>query len=38
LFDTKLYTRHIESAYLTMYQRHQDGLAPDHIHVPTQVL
>jgi protein O-GlcNAc transferase len=34
LFDTQLYTRHIESAYLTMHQRHQAGLPCDHIHVP----
>ena len=34
LFDTPLYTRHIESAYLTMHQRHQAGLPCDHIHVP----
>jgi protein O-GlcNAc transferase len=34
LFDTQSYTRHIESAYLTMHQRHQTGLPHDHIHVP----
>jgi protein O-GlcNAc transferase len=34
LFDTQLYTRHLESAYVTMYQRHQVGLPSDHIHVP----
>jgi len=33
LFNTGLYTRHIESAYATMYQRYQDGIAPDHIYV-----
>jgi protein O-GlcNAc transferase len=38
LFDTKRYTRHIESAYLTMYRRYQDGLSPDHIHVADQGL
>src|SRR3984893_7546326 len=38
LFDTKRYTRHIESAYLTMYRRCQDGLSPDHIHVTDQGL
>jgi predicted O-linked N-acetylglucosamine transferase (SPINDLY family) len=31
LFDTKMYTKHIEVAYHEMYQRHQAGLAPDHI-------
>jgi protein O-GlcNAc transferase len=33
LFNTKLYTRHIESAYASMHQRHQSGLLPDHIYV-----
>jgi protein O-GlcNAc transferase len=31
LFDTELYTRHIERAYDAMYQRCQAGLPPDHI-------
>jgi protein O-GlcNAc transferase len=31
LFDTKLFTKHIEAAYAAMYERHQAGLAPDHI-------
>ena len=31
LFDTKLFTKHIEAAYIAMYERHQAGLAPDHI-------
>jgi protein O-GlcNAc transferase len=34
LFDTKLFTRHIEAAYNAMYERYQIGLAPDHIVVP----
>jgi protein O-GlcNAc transferase len=34
LFDTELFTRHIESAYKKMYERYQAGLPPDHIHVP----
>ena len=33
LFDTQLFTRHIESAYKAMYARYQAGLPPDHIHV-----
>ena len=33
LFNTKLFTRHLEGAYAAMYSRHQDGLLPDHIHV-----
>jgi predicted O-linked N-acetylglucosamine transferase (SPINDLY family) len=31
LFDTKLFTQHIEAAYIATYERHQAGLAPDHI-------
>jgi protein O-GlcNAc transferase len=34
LFDTQLFTRHIEAAYTAMYQRYQTGLLPDHIYVP----
>ena len=33
LFDTILFARHIEAAYRTMYDRHQAGLAPDHISI-----
>jgi predicted O-linked N-acetylglucosamine transferase (SPINDLY family) len=33
LYDTLLFTRHLESAYLTMYDRYQRGLDPDHIYV-----
>lgn len=35
LFDTKRFTRHIEAAYTAMYERHQAGIAPDHIVVPA---
>ena len=31
LFDTKLFTKHIEAAYAAMYERYQAGLPPDHI-------
>jgi len=34
LFDTKLFTRHIEAAYTAMFERHQAGLAPEHIVIP----
>jgi predicted O-linked N-acetylglucosamine transferase (SPINDLY family) len=34
LFDTGLFTRHIEAAYTAMVARHKAGLAPDHIAVP----
>jgi len=33
LYDTPLFTRHLESAYLTMYDKYQQGLDPDHIYV-----
>jgi predicted O-linked N-acetylglucosamine transferase (SPINDLY family) len=33
LYDTPLFTRHLESAYLTMYDRYQNGLDPEHIYV-----
>ncbi len=36
LFDTKSYTRHIEAAFSAMYERHNSGLAPDHIRVAKQ--
>ena len=31
LFDTQLFTRHMEAAYAAMYERHKAGLLPDHI-------
>ncbi|WP_416686304.1 tetratricopeptide repeat protein [Candidatus Pseudothioglobus sp. Uisw_041] len=33
LYDTPLYTRQLESAYLEMYERYQNGLNPDHIYL-----
>jgi predicted O-linked N-acetylglucosamine transferase (SPINDLY family) len=33
LFDTRLFARHIETGYAAMWQRHLDGLKPDHIAV-----
>jgi predicted O-linked N-acetylglucosamine transferase (SPINDLY family) len=33
LYDTPLFTRHLESAYSMMYDRYQRGLDPDHIYV-----
>lgn len=35
LFNTELFTGHIEAAYTAMYRRHQSGLAPDHIVLPN---
>ena len=35
LFDTKLFAKNIEAAYMAMYARHQTGLAPDQIVVPA---
>jgi predicted O-linked N-acetylglucosamine transferase (SPINDLY family) len=33
LFDTGLFTQHIEDAYTQMYQRYHAGLEPDHLYV-----
>ena len=35
LFDTKLFTRHIEAAYIAMFERHRAGLPAAHIHIPN---
>ena len=34
LFDTERFTRHIERAYDMAWERHMQGLAPDHLTVP----
>ena len=36
LFDTALFTKHIESAYVSMWKRHQAGLVPEHIYVQSE--
>ena len=33
LFDTALFTKHLESAYTKMYERYQADLLPDHIYI-----
>jgi len=33
LFNTALFTQHIEAAYQAAYDRYHEGLAPDHIYV-----
>jgi len=33
LFDSKLFTKHIESAYQKMWERHRMNLKPDHFSV-----
>ena len=39
LFDSALYTRHVENVLAQMYERYQCDLAPEHIHVkPEQTL
>ena len=35
LFDTALFTKHIESAFVSMWKRRQAGLAPQHIYVKS---
>jgi predicted O-linked N-acetylglucosamine transferase (SPINDLY family) len=37
LFDTTLYTRHLESAFQAMHLRYCAGLAPAHIHVAREM-
>ena len=32
LYNTKLFVKNLESAYTTMYERHHEGLDPDHIY------
>jgi predicted O-linked N-acetylglucosamine transferase (SPINDLY family) len=33
LFDTPTFARHLETAYLKMYERYSAGLAPDHLFI-----
>jgi predicted O-linked N-acetylglucosamine transferase (SPINDLY family) len=33
LFDTRLFTRHIETAYMKIFERYQADLPPEHIYV-----
>jgi predicted O-linked N-acetylglucosamine transferase (SPINDLY family) len=33
LFDTPLFTKNLEAAYIKMYKRYQDNLQPDHISI-----
>ncbi len=33
LFDTELFTRHLEEAYAQMYERYQADLPPEHLHI-----
>jgi predicted O-linked N-acetylglucosamine transferase (SPINDLY family) len=33
LYNTKLFTKHIESAYQAIYQRYLDDLCPEHIYI-----
>ena len=36
LFDTQLFTRHLETAYRKMYRRYQAGLSADHLAVSAE--
>jgi len=36
LFDTDLYTRNLEAAYMAMYERYQADLPPEHIYLSDQ--
>jgi predicted O-linked N-acetylglucosamine transferase (SPINDLY family) len=31
LFDTPLFTKNLEAAYIKMYERYHEGLEPEHI-------
>ena len=33
LFDSRLFTKHIEEAYAQIYERYHAGLPPEHIHI-----
>ena len=33
LFDTQLFTKHLEAAYTKMYERYQADLEPDHLYI-----
>jgi protein O-GlcNAc transferase len=35
LFDTELFTRSLENAYIQMYERYHGGSSPEHIYVPS---
>ena len=35
LFNTKLFAKTIETAYKKIYDRYQDGLAPDHLYIES---
>jgi protein O-GlcNAc transferase len=36
LFDTTLFAKHIESAYISMWKRYQSGFTPEHIYVQSE--
>jgi len=36
LYNTALFTRHLESAYFSMYDKYQNRLEPDHIYVKLE--
>ena len=37
LFDTPLFTRHLEDAYREMYDRYQNDLPPNHIEIESRI-
>lgn len=36
LYNSEFFTRHIELAYIQMYERYQKGMMPDHIYVDAE--
>jgi predicted O-linked N-acetylglucosamine transferase (SPINDLY family) len=35
LFDTRLFTAHMEAGFVAMHERHRAGLPPDHLPIPA---
>ena len=36
LFDTALFTEHLQAAFVAMLERQRNGLMPDHLHIPRR--
>lgn len=37
LFNTSIFTKNMETAYIKMYERHQGGLEPSHLFVDSNI-
>ena len=38
LFDTELFTKHLEAAYVQIHERYQADLSPDHVHIQLEAV